>query len=98
MQELESARALEADEVEYPRQTVPEFLVIPADEPPKRPWYDFLTSNRFWALILGALSVYAETKGWIGEPERNLIATITSIFITVGTIDRGAEYLAKAKN
>lgn len=54
----------------------------------------FLKSNRFWVMLIGALSVYAEAKGWIGEPERNLIATLSAVFITVRTIDRGTEKLA----
>jgi hypothetical protein len=50
--------------------------------------FAFLTSTRFIALVLGALSVYLESKGYIGEPERNLIATIVAGFVTVRTIDR----------
>jgi len=34
------------------------------------------------------VSVYLESKGYIGEPERNLIATIVAGFVTVRTIDR----------
>lgn len=59
-------------------------------------WYSFLTSTRFWVMILGALSIYGEAKGWIGEPERNLIATISTVFITVKTLDRGAEKMGKS--
>lgn len=50
--------------------------------------FDFLSSTRFWAAIIGAVSVYLETKGFIGEPERNLIATIVISFIGVKTVDR----------
>lgn len=49
---------------------------------------EFLTSTRFWALIIGAFSVYLNNKGWIGEAEMQLIATITGIFITIKTVDR----------
>lgn len=59
------------------------------------PWWAFIRSTRFWVMILGSLAVYAETKGWIGEPERNLIATISTVFITVKTLDRGAERIGK---
>lgn len=72
-------------------------LKEPEIEPTPIPshWWDFATSPRFWVLILGALSVYLETKGWIGEPERNFIATVSAIFITVRTLDRGAEKMGK---
>lgn len=79
MREIESARALEASEVEY---------VPPVT---KEEWYAFIASTRFWVMVLGTLSVYLESKGWIGEPERNLIASLAAIFITVRTIDRAAE-------
>lgn len=51
----------------------------------------FLKSNRFWALVIGAVAVYLEAKGFIGEAERNLIAIISTSFITVRTIDRATE-------
>lgn len=51
----------------------------------------FLKSNRFWALVIGAVAVYLEAKGFIGEAERNLIAIISASFITVRTIDRATE-------
>jgi len=50
--------------------------------------FAFLLSTRFWAIILGSLAIYLETKGFIGEPERNLIATIVAWFTAVKTIDR----------
>jgi len=40
--------------------------------------FAFLLSTRFWAIILGSLAIYLESKGYIGEPERNLIATIVA--------------------
>jgi hypothetical protein len=54
---------------------------------------EFLTSNRFWALFIGALTIYLETKGWIGEAERNLLTTLMGGFVTVGTIDKFADKL-----
>ena len=51
----------------------------------------FLYATRFWAMIIGALSVYAKLKGWLGEPEMMLIATITAGFTIVRTIDRATE-------
>ena len=52
---------------------------------------EFLTANRFIAVVIGAITIYCETKGWIGEPERNLITTIMGSFVTVSTIDKFAE-------
>lgn len=48
----------------------------------------FLGSTRFWAMILAAVSVYLESKGWLGVAERNLIATIAVGFTTIRTVDR----------
>lgn len=48
----------------------------------------FLTAPRFWALVIGAVSLYLKAKGIFGDAEMILIATITAGFITVGTIDR----------
>jgi len=53
--------------------------------------FAFLTSNRFWALIIGAVSIYLKAKGIFGEPEMMLISTITAGFITVKTIDKLGE-------
>jgi len=50
--------------------------------------FKFLHSERFWAMVIAAFSVYLKTKGWIGEPEMMLIATITSGFAVIRTIDR----------
>ena len=50
--------------------------------------FAFLSSTRFWAIVVAAVSVYLEVKGYIGEPERNLIAAISTGFVTVRTIDR----------
>lgn len=53
--------------------------------------FAFLHAPRFWALVIGAISIYAKTKGWIGEPEMVLIATITGGFTIIRTVDRGTE-------
>jgi hypothetical protein len=53
--------------------------------------FPFLRATRFWAMTIAALSIYAQSKGWIGEPEMLLIATITAGFVTVRTIDRATE-------
>lgn len=72
----------------------PENASVDAPVGNTEPWYAFIKAVRFWVMILGALSIYGESKGWIGEPERNLIATVSAIFITVSTIDRGAEKMS----
>ena len=59
-----------------------------SDETEQHPWYDFVTSTRFWAIVIGVFSIYAEAKGWIGEPEKNAIATLTASFTAVKTVDR----------
>ncbi len=50
--------------------------------------FAFLTSSRFWALVIGALSIYLQAKGYIGEAEMQLIATITAGFTVIKTLDR----------
>lgn len=50
--------------------------------------FAFLTSTRFWALILGAVMFYLKAKGWVGESEMILANTILAGFITIKTIDR----------
>lgn len=53
--------------------------------------FAFLRATRFWALVIGAVSVYAKMKGWIGEAEMAFLATIAGGFITVRTVDRATE-------
>lgn len=53
--------------------------------------FDFLTSSRFWAMVIGAVSIYLQSKGVLGEPEMLLIATITGGFTLVRTFDRASE-------
>lgn len=50
--------------------------------------FAFLYSSRFWALFIGAASIYAQSKGWIGEPEMMFIATMTAGFAAIRTVDR----------
>lgn len=54
---------------------------------------EFLTSTRFWALIVGAIALYCKTKGFIGDSEMILIETIMGGFITIKTIDRAGEQI-----
>jgi hypothetical protein len=53
--------------------------------------FEFLKSNRFWALILGAVAFYLKQKGLFGDAEMMLIATITAGFVTIRTVDRATE-------
>lgn len=62
---------------------------------PKESQFAFLQSTRFWVMCIGAVSVYLQSKGWLGVEERNLIATLSTVFVTVRTLDRGAEKMGK---
>ena len=53
--------------------------------------FEFLTSNRFWAMLVGAVALYLKSKGYLGDAEMILIATITGGFTIVRTIDRATE-------
>lgn len=55
--------------------------------------FAFLTSTRFWTMVIGAVALYLSTKGIIGEAEMILIGTITAGFVTIRTVDRTAEKL-----
>jgi hypothetical protein len=63
------------------------FLNIPED-------FRFLTSTRFWAIVIGGLAIYLESRGLIGEAERNLIATIATGFTVVRSADRFSEQIS----
>jgi len=52
---------------------------------------EFLKSTRFWALVIGAVTLYLQSKGFIGESELTLIGTIVAGFIGVRTVDRFGE-------
>lgn len=54
----------------------------------------FLKSNRFWVMVLGAAVIYLQSKGWIGEAEMKLFATLAAGFVTIRTVDRATEQLA----
>lgn len=55
--------------------------------------FEFLRSNRFWAMVVGAVAVYFQAKGWIGENEMKLIASLAIGFVTIRTVDRASETL-----
>lgn len=50
--------------------------------------FAFLSSTRFWALVVGAVSFYLKTRGILGESEMLLITTIMGGFITLNTVDK----------
>jgi hypothetical protein len=52
---------------------------------------EFLKSTRFWALVIGAVTLYLQRRGLIGESEMILIETIVSGFIGIRTVDRLGE-------
>lgn len=53
----------------------------------------FLKSNRFWVAVVIAVGAYLQSKGWLGEEERNLIVTLGGLFIGIKTVDRASEKL-----
>ena len=55
----------------------------------------FLKSNRFWIMVAGAVAVYLQSKGYIGEEEMKLLVTISGGFIGVRSLDRAFEQFNK---
>lgn len=53
--------------------------------------FSFVYSTRFWALVVGAIVLYLQTKGIIGKEEVILLETILGGFVGIRTIDRFAE-------
>ena len=60
--------------------------------------FAFLSSTRFWAIVIIAVVGYLETQGFIGEAERTLIWTIAGGFGIVKTIDRAGEKIGGGLN
>lgn len=59
---------------------------------------EFLKSNRFWAMILGAVILYLSSKGFLGKEELILIETIIAGFVGVRTVDRLGEKIGGGDN
>lgn len=57
---------------------------------PKSQW-SFITSPRFWALVIGAVALALWQDGIISQGWVTCVATITGGFITVRTVDRFGE-------
>jgi len=53
--------------------------------------FSFLYATRFWAIVLAALSIYLQKKGWIGKDEMVALVTIAGGFVGVRTVDRFGE-------
>ena len=53
--------------------------------------FEFLKATRFWAMVFGAVLIYLQAKGFIGEAEMMLANTILGGFIIVKTVDRASE-------
>jgi hypothetical protein len=59
--------------------------------------FEFLFATRFWAMVIGALSIYLKAKGIIGDAEMILIATIMGGFVTVKSLDKFGESIGDKK-
>lgn len=57
--------------------------------------FAFLSSSRFWAIVIAGLTAYAQQKGWIGTAELALIGTITGGFTVVRTVDRHTDKMSE---
>ena len=47
---------------------------------------DMLQSSRFWAVLIGAVMIYLQSKGFIGESEMMLVNTILAGYIGIKTV------------
>ncbi len=56
--------------------------------------FAFLKAPRFWAMVIGAVSIYLKAKGFIGVEEMTLVSTIMGGFIVVRTVDRASEQIS----
>lgn len=59
--------------------------------------FEFLLAPRFWAMVIGILSIYLEKKGLLGQDEMTMLASLTALFIGVRTFDRSVELLVEDK-
>lgn len=47
-----------------------------------------LNSTRFWSLFAGALVIYLQTKGFVGQAEMLFIETVLGGYITINTVSK----------
>jgi hypothetical protein len=59
--------------------------------------FQFLTSNRFWAIVLFSLAIALKDAGVISVELAQFVMTVTAGHIGVKTVDRFAEKLGKSK-
>lgn len=59
--------------------------------------FDFLQSERFWAVVINAVVLYLQQKGILGEAELALVTAIVAPFVVIGTADRAAKYIGGKK-
>lgn len=60
--------------------------------------WSFLTSPRFWALVIGAVALALYTDHHISQAWFICIGTITGGFVAVRTVDRFGEQIGSVKN
>ena len=58
--------------------------------------FKFLTSPRFWAIVIGAIGLALYQDGIISQAWVTAITTITGGFTIVGTFDRNADKKVEA--
>lgn len=49
---------------------------------------EFLKSERFWAIVINAVVLYLQQRGYLGQAELTLVTAIVAPFVAIGTIDR----------
>ena len=59
--------------------------------------FPMLKSNRFWAMVLIALTIWFESYGWIPTELKAFILTVCGGHIGMRTIDRFSENVGKKK-
>jgi hypothetical protein len=59
--------------------------------------FQFLTKLRFWTMVLAALMLYLQQKGWIGDAEALLLGGVSAAFWATQTVDRLGEKLGKTE-
>ena len=60
--------------------------------------FGFLYSNRFWAVVLGAIVLYLNEEAIINDNLTILLETIITSFVGIRTVDRLGEKIGGTKN
>lgn len=58
--------------------------------------WQFLTSTRFWAIVIGAVSVALFQDGYLSQAWATAISVIVGGFTVVRTVDRSVDVKANA--